>query len=364
MGPGLRAAFTLALFVAAPRGAPARRASALLPRLPIVTAPPPAGLELLDAARPSTRDLLAFERDGHCAMRGLLSPAEAALVLAELRAEHARRTDEMAAKLRADHGERFQKREVPFEQLFNLWTCSAAARAVVGSERLARTAATLLGCERVRLYQDTLLVKRRGHGATHWHSDLHMAPLDTNAFVTCWLALTPVPRQSEGGSSLVFASGSHRDCAHLFWAAEPTAPVAPGRYSLRSHAPHAPGDATWHHGWILHAAPPNGADADRWSFAVTFFADGARTLSVQQRERMDDEDSPSYRGWLAELEPGAPAVHERLPLVPRAAPRPSAARAKRPTRDAGAPRANRPADGALAHVERRAEARRRSAGRE
>lgn len=282
---------------------------------------PPPGLELAGAPELGASELLAFERDGHCATRGLLAPAEAALLLESLRAEHGRRQAETVGKLLADHGPNRRRGDVPFEQLFNLWAYCAAARAVAGSERLAATAAALLGCERVRLYQDTLLLKRRGHGPTHWHSDLHMAPLDTNSFVTCWIALTPVPRRSEGGSSLTFASGSHRDCAHLFWADEPTAPVERSRYRLRSHAPHAPGDATWHHGWILHTAPPNGAQADRWAFAVTFFADGARTLNARQRAKMNGEDSPSYRPWLAELDrkgagEGTPAEHERLPLVP------------------------------------------------
>lgn len=303
-----------------------RPARAALPPPPPLVAPPPAGLELGGSVQLSAAELLAFERNGHCAMRGLLSPSEAALVLDALRLEHTRRASETAAKLRADHGVGYRKCEVPFEQLFNLWTTCPAIRAVVGSERLATTAATLLNCERVRLYQDTLLLKRRGHGPTHWHSDLHMAPLDTNQFVTCWLALTPVPRRGEGGSSLTFASGSHRDCAHLFWADEPTTPVERSRYKLRSHAPHAPGDATWHHGWVLHTAPPNGADADRWALAVTFFADGARTLTAQQRKRMHSEDSPSYQPWLPDLEQraarernsgaGVLAAHERLPLVP------------------------------------------------
>ena len=32
-------------------------------------------------------------------------------------------------------------------------------------------------------------MKRQGDGPTHWHSDLGMAPLDTNDFVTMWLPL-------------------------------------------------------------------------------------------------------------------------------------------------------------------------------
>lgn len=67
-----------------------------------------------------------------------------------------------------------------------------------------------LGTKSVRLYQDALFVKRSGDGPTRWHSDLNMAPFDTNDFVTCWIPLQKVPGQAEGGSGLSFASGSHR----------------------------------------------------------------------------------------------------------------------------------------------------------
>jgi hypothetical protein len=190
----------------------------------------------------------------------------------------------------------------------------------------------------VRLYQDSLFVKRAGHGETHWHSDCRMAPLETNRLVTAWIALTPVGAEREGGSALVFADGSHRDTARLFWAAgAPTAPIEAGAYALSCHAPFAPGDASWHDGWVLHGAPPNGAREDRWAVAVTFFADGARTLRPAARARMDGEDAPSYEAWLSDLDAqaargahGALAAHARLPLVPweaddAAAPRAEAA---------------------------------------
>ena len=53
-------------------------------------------------------------------------------------------------------------------------------------------------------------MKRVGDGETHWHADLAMAPLDTNALVTCWIPLQPVPAEASGGSGLVFAGGPHR----------------------------------------------------------------------------------------------------------------------------------------------------------
>lgn len=40
--------------------------------------------------------------------------------------------------------------------------------------------------------QDSMFLKRPGDGDTRWHSDLHMAPFDTNHMVTCWIPLDHV----------------------------------------------------------------------------------------------------------------------------------------------------------------------------
>lgn len=61
-----------------------------------------------------------------------------------------------------------------------------------------------------------MFLKEPGYAETNWHSDLRMAPLDTNAFVTAWIPLRPVSG-AEGDSGLLFARGSHRDFALPFW---------------------------------------------------------------------------------------------------------------------------------------------------
>lgn len=64
--------------------------------------------------------------------------------------------------------------------------------------------------------QDALFVKRFGHGPTRWHSDLNMAPFESNDFITFWIPLTAVLHNDEGGTSLSYASGSHTDFALLY----------------------------------------------------------------------------------------------------------------------------------------------------
>lgn len=210
---------------------------------------------------------------------------------------------------------------IPFMQLFNLWPHLENVAALLRSPEIAGTAAQLLGAtptQRVRLYQDSVFLKQPGHGATHWHSDLCMAPLDTNDLVTCWLPLQPVAAVKDGGSGLIFASGSHRDVGLHYW--HPTGHDASSRgYAEGSGGALAPGDATWHHGWLLHAAAPNDADAPRLALAASFFLDGARRFKSSKAQRAlaaeHDEDAESYAPWLKEVKPGACARHARLPVV-------------------------------------------------
>lgn len=70
------------------------------------------------------------------------------------------------------------------------------------------TPAPPVSLARVRLYQDSTFCKRPGDGPTRWHSDLNMAPLDCNDFVTAWIPVEAVPARKDGGSPLVFASRS------------------------------------------------------------------------------------------------------------------------------------------------------------
>jgi len=57
---------------------------------------------------------------------------------------------------------------------------------------------TLLAVPMCAAPKDSMFMKRPCDGATRWHSDLHMAPLDTNDMVTAWVPLGPVPAQVQG----------------------------------------------------------------------------------------------------------------------------------------------------------------------
>lgn len=61
-----------------------------------------------------------------------------------------------------------------------------------------------------------MFLKEPGYAETNWHSDLRMAPFDTNSFITAWIPMRPISG-GEDDSGLVFAVGSHRDFALPFW---------------------------------------------------------------------------------------------------------------------------------------------------
>ncbi len=88
-----------------------------------------------------------------------------------------------------------------------------------------------------------------------------------------------------------------------------------GRYSLQSYGAMVPGDASWHHGWLLHSSGHNDGD-DRVAFTLCFVADDVPLLSASAKHRPDDEDGESYADWLADFKPGEKVgEHVYLPLV-------------------------------------------------
>eukprot|EP00775_Hariotina_reticulata_P001462 gene1462-1804_t len=210
--------------------------------------------------------------------------------------------------------------QLGFLQFFNLHRSHATVAALVRDRQLCATAAALLGAKKLRLYQDCVFLKQPGFAETNWHSDLRMAPLDTNDFVTAWIPLRPV-RGGQGDSGLVFAVGSHRDFALPFWHNLHGRDLADRGYLLDGTGAMSVGDVSWHHGWLLHAAGPQPQDTQpRLAIAVSFFADGAKLLARQTdpsvlQDMLHDEDAESYGEWLQGMKDGCVARHPLLPLV-------------------------------------------------
>eukprot|EP00611_Tribonema_gayanum_P008068 TRINITY_DN17527_c0_g1_i3.p1 TRINITY_DN17527_c0_g1~~TRINITY_DN17527_c0_g1_i3.p1 ORF type:complete len:406 (-),score=153.31 TRINITY_DN17527_c0_g1_i3:44-1228(-) len=304
----------------------------------LTVTPAAVDMNFLNVAQPVTcAEMLKFEREGHLLTRGLFSAQEMALLsphimagfralelsalqqkvavlLGEGAAPPGASAEELLALLR-----QLPPDEIPFLQVFNMWRTpgahAAAVSALVRSRRLARHAAALLGCQAVRVYQDSTFVKRSGDGPTNWHSDLNMAPFDTNDMVTAWLPLTHIAACEDGGSGLVFASRSHHDFALNYWQDPHAQEDLSERYDETPQLAMEPGDCSWHHGWVLHSANGNDTPETRVAFTVSYIADGARMLGEGAEHYPDREDTWSYSDWIADTCPGEPADHPFLPVA-------------------------------------------------
>lgn len=278
----------------------------------------------------TSEDLLAFERDGHLRVTSLLSSADdeiRPLKKACLQSMESSRSDAALHALNMNGDDV----DPPFLQHFNPWRSHPAIAAYARSARLASVAARLLNTDRVRLYQDCIFQKRPGDSPTGWHADLKMAPLDTNSYVTVWIALDDVPAYDDGGTGLHFVSGSHRDFALPFWYGDALKRGGRDgeeefdlseRYARRiveQDKPLEAGDSTWHHGWTLHYAPDLFDDEikDRVAYTASFVADPVQTLGAEATKDAahDEEDAASYEEWIERYGPGEVVDHEYLPLV-------------------------------------------------
>jgi ectoine hydroxylase-related dioxygenase (phytanoyl-CoA dioxygenase family) len=128
-----------------------------------------------------------------------------------------------------------------------------------------------------------------------------------------WMPLVDVPEEV---GSMLFATGSHElgflgefgisdESEEAF-----SEMLSERNLEVHTHGALAAGDATFHHGWILHAAPPNPTGHLRAVMTVIYYADGTKIVDpVPPYQQMD------LQAWLPGCEPGGPAVSYRNPLV-------------------------------------------------
>jgi len=249
----------------------------------------------------------SFRADGHGVVRGLASPDEVAAYAPRIEARgHDLAWDRRPLEERNTYGKAFL-------QSFNLWRADPAIARFVRAPRFAEVAAALLGVTGIRLYHDQGLFKEPGGGPTPWHQDQFFWPLDTDATVTMWMPLVPVPTEV---GSMSFASGSHlvtdlrgpgiSDASEAEFARR----IADLGLPIQSYGAMAPGDATFHKGWTVHSAGPNPTETTRTVMTVIYVADGAHVSAVE-----NDFQEFDRRAWLGGREAGQLVDHPRNPLL-------------------------------------------------
>lgn len=249
----------------------------------------------------------AFRRDGHVAVPGLASAAEAEAY-----------RPVVAAAVRRWNGEQrpLEARDLygrAFLQTANLWVNDPAVRRFVFATRFAAVAATLLGCRGVRLYHDQALFKEPDGGPTPWHQDQVYWPIDDERTVTMWMPLADL---DPAVGSMTFASGTHRLGRLGDEVISAESEVAFGQLvareglELATHGALAAGDATFHTGWTLHRAGPNPTEHMRPVMTVIYVADGAVVGEPDSVFQQFD-----LATWIPGAVPGDPVASELNPRL-------------------------------------------------
>jgi ectoine hydroxylase-related dioxygenase (phytanoyl-CoA dioxygenase family) len=248
-----------------------------------------------------------YRRDGHVFLPQVLPSAELA-GFRKVVADAVRRDNRETRPL--EERDTYHK---AFLQVCNLWTRHEEVARFVLARRFARIAAELMGVDSVRIYHDQALFKEAGGGFTPWHQDQYYWPLDTDKTITMWMPLVDV---EEDMGMMEFVSGTHlerfiadhaiSDASELFFngyiaqkGLTPTGPV-----TARA------GDATFHAGWTLHRARPNGSNQCREVMTVIYFADGARI-----EDPVRDAVRGDLEAWLEGRAPGQLAASSLNPVV-------------------------------------------------
>jgi ectoine hydroxylase-related dioxygenase (phytanoyl-CoA dioxygenase family) len=231
---------------------------------------------------------------------------------------------------------------IPFLQHFNIWRENNDVKQFILSSSLARAAKILMDVQHVKLYQDSLFIKRKEDGPTPWHSDARMAPFDTSNMITFWIPLSYIPHPYSGGTALYFVDKSHSDFALPFWNRVPKGDIGGEDYDgyrvkyseskeyerleerynsekgIKHYMPMNIGDCTVHSGWTLHSADDGSTmmehQGDRYALAVTF-VDAKAEIRDNLNMLGHSEDSKSYDDWIVDVKPRTYFEHPSVPII-------------------------------------------------
>ena len=248
-----------------------------------------------------------FERDGYLAPVAVLTAAEA-----------------------AQHRTRLEAAEASFGPLHyraKVYTILTSPVELATHPRVLDTVTALIGPD-VLLWNATYIVKEPGTSAhVSWHQDLAYWGLDGEDEVSMWLALSPA---DESSGCMRMVPGSHRagrarhrataDSENVLYQGQTVDGVNEAAAVACSLMP---GEASFHHGWTLHASGPNRSAERRIGFNAQYIAthvrqtqhtrDTAMLVHGVDRFRHFGVDAPAR----ADLDPGAVARQRELDRMVR-----------------------------------------------
>ncbi len=255
----------------------------------------------------SLNEITEFQTNGHILLKDIVDQNEMVHFRPIINdAAHKYNTEKRKMEERDTYGKAFL-------QIMNLWEVDEPVRNFVLAKRFAKIASQLLGVDNVRIYHDQALYKEPGGGHTPWHQDQYYWPLDTSKTITMWMPLVNITKEM---GMLTFASGSHNNgSVKSVEISDESESILNDYISQKKFPIIRPdfmnaGDATWHSGWTLHAAPGNTSNIMREVMTIIYFADGAKVIEPQNKNQEDDR-----LRWLNGIEPGKLADSPLNPIV-------------------------------------------------
>ena len=180
----------------------------------------------------------------------------------------------------------------------------------------------LLGPD-IMLFDVTYIIKE-ANSPSHvsWHQDLTYWGLSNDEQVSMWLALSPA---TEVSGCMRMVPGSHKqgkiehtdidDQTNVLFRGQSVEGVAEDQAVL---CPLQPGEASFHHGWTLHASMPNNSDERRIGFNVQYINPSAKQtlhdLDTATLLRGEDRFNHYKPDTFAKgiMQPDAVAHHQKL----------------------------------------------------
>lgn len=202
----------------------------------------------------------AYTRDGYVSGVEIVSQTEAAEHRAALEAAE------------AAHG--------PLHYKAKMHTIMRSPLALATHPRVLDAVEALIGPD-ILLYDVGYIIKEpRTESHVSWHQDLTFWGLDDDAQVSLWLALSPA---TETSGCMRMIPGSHTggmvthkttdDEDNVLLQGQTVDGVTEDQAVM---CPLAPGEASFHHGWVLHASMPNHSDDRRIGLNAQFIAPHVR----------------------------------------------------------------------------------------
>lgn len=158
----------------------------------------------------------------------------------------------------------------------------------------------------ILLYNVTYIVKEAGT-ASHvsWHQDLTYWGLSHDDQVSMWLALSPATAES---GCMRMIPGSHRHGRIDHEATEDAANVLLQGQTVRDvdeasavMCPLRPGEASFHHGWTLHASMPNHSQDRRIGLNIQYLAAHVRQTKHDLDSAMLVRGADRYRHFETDI---------------------------------------------------------------